>query len=147
MQVLAAVFGPKEATLRSQAQQDKAIVRCEYAMAAFSTGGCMQGAPMQMRVPGGQLGGQRPWAGKKHRTTASSNAQAGKLKCSWRAALRLCATAESRRRRGKSDRRSTELSLVIKNTLEQTIMLELLPRSQIDVYVQVRCWSHAGAVR
>ena len=45
--------------------------------------------------------------------------------------------AGERRRRGKMDRRSTELSLVIKNTLEQTIMLELLPRSQIDVYVQV----------
>ncbi|GFR47028.1 hypothetical protein Agub_g8713 [Astrephomene gubernaculifera] len=42
-----------------------------------------------------------------------------------------------RRRRGKGDRRSTELSLVIRNTLEQAIMTELLPRSQIDVYVQV----------
>jgi ribonuclease PH len=36
------------------------------------------------------------------------------------------------------DRRSTELSKVIRNTLEQTVCLELLPRSQIDVYVQVR---------
>jgi hypothetical protein len=36
------------------------------------------------------------------------------------------------------DRRSTELSKVIRNTLEQTVALELLPRSQIDVYVQVR---------
>jgi ribonuclease PH len=26
---------------------------------------------------------------------------------------------------------------VIRNTLEQTVVLELLPRSQIDVYVQV----------
>jgi ribonuclease PH len=35
------------------------------------------------------------------------------------------------------DRRSTELSKVIRNTLEQTVCLELLPRSQVDVYVQV----------
>lgn len=79
--VLAAVFGPKEAELRSQADATAAIVKCEYAMAAFSTG--------------------------------------------------------ERRRRGKSDRRATELSLMIRNTLEQTIMRELMPRSQIDVYVQV----------
>eukprot|EP00879_Flechtneria_rotunda_P003558 GHRR01003792.1.p1 GENE.GHRR01003792.1~~GHRR01003792.1.p1 ORF type:complete len:250 (+),score=66.73 GHRR01003792.1:129-878(+) len=80
-QVLASVFGPREVENRSEMQQDKAIVKCEYAMAAFSTG--------------------------------------------------------ERRRRGKTDRRSTELSKVIRNTLEQTICLELLPRSQIDVCVQV----------
>jgi exosome complex component RRP41 len=45
--------------------------------------------------------------------------------------------AGERRKRGKTDRRSTELSMVIRNTLEQTIMLEVLPRTQIDVYVQV----------
>lgn len=45
--------------------------------------------------------------------------------------------AGERRRRGKMDRRSTELSKVIRNTLEQTICLELLPRSQIDICVQV----------
>jgi len=42
-----------------------------------------------------------------------------------------------RRRRGKQDRRSAEIGLVIRGTLEQTIMVELLPRSQIDIYVQV----------
>jgi ribonuclease PH len=45
--------------------------------------------------------------------------------------------AGERRRRGKADRRSTELSKVIRNTLEQTICVELLPRSQIDICVQV----------
>ena len=45
--------------------------------------------------------------------------------------------AGERRRRGKSDRRATELSMVIRNTLEQTILTELMPRSQIDIYVQV----------
>lgn len=42
-----------------------------------------------------------------------------------------------RRKRGKTDRRSTELSTIIRNCLEQTILLELMPSSQIDVYVQV----------
>ena len=78
---MAAVFGPKEVENRSQMDSSKAIVRCEYAMAAFSTG--------------------------------------------------------ERRRRGKTDRRSTEISMVIRNTLEDTILLELMPRTQIDVYVQV----------
>lgn len=78
---MAAVFGPKEVENRSQLDSTKAIVRCEYAMAAFSTG--------------------------------------------------------ERRRRGKSDRRATEISMVIRNTLEQNIILELMPRTQIDVFVQV----------
>ena len=42
-----------------------------------------------------------------------------------------------RRRRGKTDRRSTEISMVIRNTFEDTILLELMPRTQIDIYVQV----------
>mmetsp|Transcript_11236 Transcript_11236/g.24209 ORF Transcript_11236/g.24209 Transcript_11236/m.24209 type:complete len:245 (-) Transcript_11236:302-1036(-) len=79
--VLAAVFGPREVALRSERQEDRAIIKCEYAMAAFSTG--------------------------------------------------------ERRKRGKTDRRAMELGLVIRGTLEETVMLELLPRSQIDVYVQV----------
>jgi ribonuclease PH len=54
--------------------------------------------------------------------------------------------AGSRRQRGKMDRRSTELSKVIRNTLEQTVCLELLPRSQIDVYVQVCVLSRASTV-
>lgn len=78
---MAAVFGPKEVEQRSLMDPTKAIVRCEYAMATFSTG--------------------------------------------------------ERRRRGKGDRRATEISMVVKNTLEQTIMLELMPRTQIDVYIQV----------
>ena len=81
LQVLAAVFGPKEVEQRSQMDSTKAIVRCEYAMAAFSTG--------------------------------------------------------ERRRGSKSNRRATEISMVIRNTLEDTIILELMPRTQIDVYVQV----------
>ena len=51
--------------------------------------------------------------------------------------LILFASAGERRKRGKTDRRSTELSTIIRNCLEQTILLELMPSSQIDVYVQV----------
>jgi hypothetical protein len=50
----------------------------------------------------------------------------------------LFGSAGERRKRGKTDRRSTELSKVIRNTLEQSICVELLPRSQIDVCLQVR---------
>jgi hypothetical protein len=38
LQVLASVFGPREVDSRADMQQDKAIIKCEYAMAAFSTG-------------------------------------------------------------------------------------------------------------
>lgn len=37
-QVLAAVFGPHEADTRGAARDDRAIIKCEYSMAAFSTG-------------------------------------------------------------------------------------------------------------
>lgn len=43
-QVLASVFGPREVELRSQMRHDRAIVKCEYAMAAFSTGAFARGA-------------------------------------------------------------------------------------------------------
>lgn len=78
---MAAVFGPKEVEQRSLMDPAKAIIRCEYSMATFSTG--------------------------------------------------------ERRKRGKADRRATEISNVIKNTLEQTILVELMPRTQIDIYIQV----------
>ncbi|KAG2554749.1 hypothetical protein PVAP13_9KG590000 [Panicum virgatum] len=42
-----------------------------------------------------------------------------------------------RRRKPKGDRRSTEISLVIRQTMEASILTELMPRSQIDIFVQV----------
>ncbi|GIL62103.1 hypothetical protein Vafri_16389 [Volvox africanus] len=60
-------------------------------------------------------------------------------------AMAAFSTAE-RRRRGKGDRRSTELSMVIRNTLEQTILTELMPRSQIDVYVQADGGTRCAAI-
>uniref|UniRef100_A0A7C8ZNV5 tRNA nucleotidyltransferase n=1 Tax=Opuntia streptacantha TaxID=393608 RepID=A0A7C8ZNV5_OPUST len=40
-------------------------------------------------------------------------------------------------RKPKGDRRSTEISLVIRQTMEACIMTHLMPRSQIDIFVQV----------
>ncbi|KAF9617760.1 hypothetical protein IFM89_038522, partial [Coptis chinensis] len=79
--VIAAVYGPREVQNRSQQMSDKALVRCEYSMANFSTG--------------------------------------------------------DRMRKPKGDRRSIEISLVIRQTMEACIMTHLMPRSQIDIFVQV----------
>ncbi|KAM7255238.1 hypothetical protein ACFE04_020479 [Oxalis oulophora] len=79
--VIAAVYGPREVQNWSQQLSDKALVRCEYSMANFSTG--------------------------------------------------------DRKRKPKGDRRSTEISLVIRQTMEACIMTHLMPRSQIDIFVQV----------
>ncbi|XP_021748481.1 exosome complex component RRP41 homolog [Chenopodium quinoa] len=40
-------------------------------------------------------------------------------------------------RKPKGDRRSTEISMVIRQTMEACIMTNLMPRSQIDIFVQV----------
>ncbi|KAH7578015.1 hypothetical protein JRO89_XS01G0328800 [Xanthoceras sorbifolium] len=40
-------------------------------------------------------------------------------------------------RKPKGDRRSIEISLVIRQTMEACIMTHLMPRSQIDIFVQV----------
>lgn len=42
-----------------------------------------------------------------------------------------------RKRKVKSDRRTTEISAVLRNALEQTIMVDLMPRSQVDIFIQV----------
>ncbi|XP_077229447.1 3'-5'-exoribonuclease family protein isoform X2 [Tasmannia lanceolata] len=42
-----------------------------------------------------------------------------------------------RRRKPKGDRRSTEISLAIRQTMEACILTHLMPRSQIDIFVQV----------
>ncbi|KAM3694867.1 hypothetical protein ACB098_07G086900 [Castanea mollissima] len=42
-----------------------------------------------------------------------------------------------RMRKPKGDRRSTEISLVIRQTMEACILTHLMPRSQIDIFVQV----------
>ncbi|KAF6149655.1 hypothetical protein GIB67_017388 [Kingdonia uniflora] len=78
--VIAAVYGPIEVQNWSQQINDKALVRCEYSMANFSTG--------------------------------------------------------DRMRKQKGDRRSTEISLVIRQTMEACILTHFMSRSQIDIFVQ-----------
>lgn len=41
------------------------------------------------------------------------------------------------KRRGRGSRKNTELASIIRGALEQTILLELFPRSQVDVCIQV----------
>ncbi len=126
--VLAAVFGPKPVEQRSQEDERRAIVRCEYAMATFSTGAkqstCMIGLLHHLAT----LHASQSKAAKTHWILIAS-------------CLTLLPSfsihAGERRRRGKADRRATEIGMAIRNTMEQTILTELLPRSQIDIYVQV----------
>eukprot|EP01125_Pyxidicula_operculata_P009606 TRINITY_DN3156_c0_g2_i1.p1 TRINITY_DN3156_c0_g2~~TRINITY_DN3156_c0_g2_i1.p1 ORF type:complete len:245 (-),score=31.12 TRINITY_DN3156_c0_g2_i1:600-1334(-) len=42
-----------------------------------------------------------------------------------------------RKKQSKGDRRSVEISLIIKQVFEEAIMTDLCPHSQIDIYVQV----------
>ena len=169
LQVLAAVFGPREVEQRSKAQHGRAIVNCEYAMATFSTGqhlsasdvhyhsGCT--AILLCSCNHAQLGhciasqlickqdkGYPVCKSKGHflvpaaQHTASTPCYVAGILClcSLRLHLMLLSvSAGERRKRGKGDRRATELSTVIRNCLEQTIMLELMAGSQIDVFVQV----------
>eukprot|EP00026_Physarum_polycephalum_P008728 Phypoly_transcript_08828.p1 GENE.Phypoly_transcript_08828~~Phypoly_transcript_08828.p1 ORF type:complete len:242 (-),score=20.15 Phypoly_transcript_08828:50-775(-) len=46
------------------------------------------------------------------------------------------ATSE-RRKRTKGDRRNMEIALIVKQTFEATVLVNLFPRSQIDIYIQV----------
>ncbi|KAF6150387.1 hypothetical protein GIB67_034086 [Kingdonia uniflora] len=78
--VIATVYESREVQNRSQQINDKALVRCEYSMANFSTG--------------------------------------------------------DRMRKQKGDRRSTEISLVIRQSMEACILTHLMPRSQIDIFFQ-----------
>lgn len=79
--VTAAVYGPHEVSNRADMLHDRALLCCEVAAAAFSSG--------------------------------------------------------ERRKRAGGDRRTAEITRAVKGTLEQTIISELLPRCQIDVFIQI----------
>ncbi len=49
---------------------------------------------------------------------------------------RLAAGAR-RQKKGRADRRTTELASTVRNALEETILVDLFPRAQIDVAIQV----------
>ena len=56
LQVMAAVFGPRETEMRSQELQDRAVIKCEYAMAPFSTGRAPQSASRKANSASGASG-------------------------------------------------------------------------------------------
>eukprot|EP00850_Spirogloea_muscicola_P021013 SM000233S07984 [mRNA] locus=s233:108772:110998:+ [translate_table: standard] len=62
------------------------------------------------------------------------NRTISQVKCEY--SMAVFSTGE-RRRRPKGDRRSTEISLVIGQTIESAILGTLLPQTQIDIFVQV----------
>jgi len=54
-------------------------------------------------------------------------------------------TAE-RKRRPHGDRKSTEMSLHLKQTFEAAVMTQLYPRSQIDIFVKVNSERGGGVI-
>jgi exosome complex component RRP41 len=80
-QVLCAVYGPRECTYRSRANEEAAIVVCQYSQATFS-------------VP-------------------------------------------DRRNRPRGDRRGNANSRLLERAFESAILVNLYPRSQIDIFIEV----------
>ncbi|XP_043198160.1 exosome complex component RRP41-like [Amphibalanus amphitrite] len=58
------------------------------------------------------------------------------INCQYRQAV-FSGWERGRRAGGGGDRRAQELGALLQNTLESVVLVELYPRSQIDVYVQV----------
>ena len=46
-------------------------------------------------------------------------------------------TGSRRQRKGRGDRRTAELASTVRNALEETILVELFPKAQIDLGIQV----------
>ena len=69
----------------------------------------------------------------------TSRGQAGHDRCTVHCEYAMAAfSTGERRRRGKSDRRIAETVGLIRAAVEQTVLLELMPRSQVDITLQVR---------
>ncbi len=69
----------------------------------------------------------------------ANKGQASHDRCTIHCELAMAAfSTGERRRRGKSDRRITEMVGLVQSAIEQTVLLELMPRSQVDVTIQVR---------
>lgn len=46
-------------------------------------------------------------------------------------------TGSRRQRKGRGDRRTAELASTVRNALEETILVDLFPKAQIDLGIQV----------
>lgn len=128
-------------TGRNQALHDRAIINCEYSMATFSTGERKKKskgdryyiAHDNMDIHSDLVIIQIAELSKKirdlnHRLIISNHhiSLYIKRKCRYMALICLYLS-----------RRSTEISLLLKQTFEAAIMSHLFPRSQIDIFVQV----------
>ena len=68
----------------------------------------------------------------------TNKGQASHDRCTIHCELAMAAfSTGERRRRGKSDRRTNETVGLIQTAVEQTVLRELMPRSQVDVTIQV----------
>ena len=68
----------------------------------------------------------------------TSRGQANHERCTIQCDVAMAAFSfGERRRRGRSDRRVAEAVDIIRAAIEQTVLLELMPRSQVDITVQV----------
>ncbi|KAJ0637506.1 putative ribosomal protein S5 domain 2-type [Helianthus annuus] len=110
--VIAAVYGPREVQNRSQQINDKALVKSYRHL--FSLLLYNRGSYFSKRLMLSKLILQ--------------------IRCEYTMAN---FSTGDRMRKPKGDRRSTEISLVIRQTMEACIMTHLMPRSQIDIFVQV----------
>lgn len=48
-----------------------------------------------------------------------------------------CSVRADRRRRGKRERRVQEIVNAVQTVMEQTVLLDLLPKSEIEIYLQI----------
>ncbi|KAL0464880.1 UNVERIFIED_CONTAM: Exosome complex component RRP41 [Sesamum latifolium] len=110
--VIAAVYGPREGQNRSQQSNDQALVNY-----------LLQSQPACLNF----VLSKRPsfWVMSLHGC---------QVRCEY--SMANFSTGD-RMRKPKGDRRSTEISLVIRQTMEACILTHLMPRSQIDIFVQV----------
>jgi exosome complex component RRP41 len=55
-------------------------------------------------------------------------------------------STSERKRRPRGDRKSQEMTMHLKQTFEAAVMTHLYPKSQIDIYVEVRGHENKGAL-
>lgn len=72
-----------------------------------------------------------------HEVTNKAKALHDKVLLNCEFSMATFSTSE-RKTRAKGDRKSLEISMAIRRTFESCIMTSLYPRSQIDIFVQVR---------
>ena len=99
-----------------QVHAEHAVITCEFSMAAFATGERRKRGKVRSPCPIRDL----------HRSPSSVYV--------WPA----CSPLHTPPACAQGDRRSAELATMLRQTLESAVLVELYPRTQIHVFVQVR---------